>query len=67
MAAIAELEEALLKVAPNAFDRDQPWFKTWSTSGKQQDLAPNTWLGVSEAAQKAGAKFPELVAAQVRS
>ena len=40
MAAIAELEATLLKVAPDAFNRDQPWFKTWSQAGKQHDYAP---------------------------
>ena len=35
MAAIVELEAALLKVAPDAFNKDQPWFKTWSQAGKQ--------------------------------
>jgi GH24 family phage-related lysozyme (muramidase) len=43
MAAIIELEAALLKVAPDAFNREQPWFKTWSQAGKQPDpiyLAP---------------------------
>jgi hypothetical protein len=43
MAAIVELEAALLKVAPDAFNKDQPWFKTWSQAGKQPDpiyLAP---------------------------
>ena len=64
MAAIVELEAELLKRVPDLFNRDQPWFKTWSQAGKQPDLAPNTWLGVSESAKKAGAKFPELVAAQ---
>ena len=39
MAAIIELEAVLLKVAPDAFNRDQPWFKTWSQAGKQSDLA----------------------------
>jgi GH24 family phage-related lysozyme (muramidase) len=38
MAAIIELEAALLKVAPDAFNREQPWFKTWSQAGKQQDI-----------------------------
>ena len=38
MAAIAELEEALLKAAPDVFNRSQPWFKTWSQGGKQQDI-----------------------------
>jgi hypothetical protein len=36
MAAIAELEAALLKAAPDALNRDQPWFKTWSQAGKQE-------------------------------
>ena len=40
MAAIVELEAALLKVAPDALSRDQPWFKTWSQAGKQHDYAP---------------------------
>ena len=39
MAAIVELEAALLKVAPDAFNKEQPWFKTWSQAGKQADLA----------------------------
>ena len=39
-AAIVELEATLLKVAPDAFNRDQPWFKTWSQGGKQHDYAP---------------------------
>ena len=40
MAAIAELEATLLKVAPDALNREQPWFKTWSQAGKQHDYAP---------------------------
>jgi GH24 family phage-related lysozyme (muramidase) len=38
-AAIVELEQALLKVAPDLLNRNQPWFKTWSTAGKQQDIS----------------------------
>lgn len=34
-AAISELEELLLVRCPDLFTRDQPWFKTWSQSGKQ--------------------------------
>ena len=43
MAAISELQEAILKADPSLLDRDQPWFKTWSQSGKQpeQKFAPN--------------------------
>ena len=40
MAAIVELEATLLKIAPDALNRDQPWFKTWSQAGKQHDYAP---------------------------
>lgn len=34
MAAISELEAELLKVAPQVFNRDQPWYKTWQAGGK---------------------------------
>lgn len=43
MAAVVELETELLKRVPDLFNRDQPWFKTWSQAGKQPDpiyLAP---------------------------
>ena len=62
-AAIFELEEAILKANPDLLNRDQMWFKTWSQAGRQ-DRFDNNWEGVFGAAQKAGAKFPELVAAQ---
>lgn len=39
MAAISELEAELLKRAPDLFNRDQPWFQTWSQAGKQQEPA----------------------------
>ena len=63
LAAITELEQALLKADPTLLNRDRGWFKTWSAAGKQTNF-PNTWEGVLEAARVAGAKFPELVAAQ---
>jgi hypothetical protein len=63
LAAITELEQALLKADPTLLNRDRGWFKTWSVAGKQTNF-PNTWEGVLEAARVAGAKFPELVAAQ---
>jgi hypothetical protein len=37
MAAVVELEAELLKRVPDLFNRDQPWFKTWSQAGKQPD------------------------------
>jgi hypothetical protein len=52
MAAIVELEAMLLKVAPDAFNKEQPWFKTWSQAGKQLD-AP-LWF---EPARKIVAEF----------
>jgi hypothetical protein len=63
LAAITELENAINKANPHILGRDQGWFKTWSVAGKQTNF-PNTWEGVLEAARVAGAKFPELVAAQ---
>lgn len=58
MAAVSELEAELLKRVPDLFNRDQPWFKTWSQSGKQSEptrvkpsdpfnthLTPNFTLG----------------------
>ena len=40
MAAITELEAALLKIAPDILSREQPWFKTWSQAGKRDDYGP---------------------------
>lgn len=37
MAAIKELEEAILKKSPGVLNRDQGWFKTWSQAGKQDE------------------------------
>jgi GH24 family phage-related lysozyme (muramidase) len=37
-AALTELEEAINKANPHILGRDQNWFKTWSTAGKQTDL-----------------------------
>ena len=63
MAAITELEVAINEANPHILGRDQGWFKTWSVAGKQTQF-PNSWEGILEAARVAGAKFPELVAAQ---
>jgi GH24 family phage-related lysozyme (muramidase) len=38
-AAITELESLLLERCPDLFSRDQPWFKTWSQSGKHYDCS----------------------------
>ncbi len=43
-AAISELEAELLKVAPELFDRSQPWFQTWSQDGKLHSYEAATKL-----------------------
>jgi GH24 family phage-related lysozyme (muramidase) len=43
-AAITELEEAINKANPHILGRDQGWFKTWSTSGKQHDYSAGIGL-----------------------
>ena len=63
MAAIQELEAAINKANPHILGRNQSWFKTWSQSGKILEIT-NDWNGIAKAARMAGAKFPELVAAQ---
>ena len=40
MAAISELEAELLKVAPEVFNRDQPWCKTWQAGGRMHNYEP---------------------------
>jgi hypothetical protein len=63
MAAIQELEAAINKANPHILSRNQAWFKTWSQSGKMLNTT-NDWEGITKAARIAGAKYPELVAAQ---
>lgn len=63
MAALQELETAINKANPHILGRNQSWFKTWSQSGKIQEVT-NDWNGLIKAARIAGAKYPELVAAQ---
>jgi GH24 family phage-related lysozyme (muramidase) len=40
MAAIIELEAELLKVAPQLFNKDQSWYKTWQAGGKLHNYGP---------------------------
>ncbi|MEB3275378.1 MAG: glycoside hydrolase family protein [Cyanobacteriota bacterium] len=54
MAAISELQEAMIKADASLLNRDQPWFKTWSTAGKQPGIAEPTWF---EPARKIVAEF----------
>jgi len=64
-AALQELEAQILKASPDVFNRDQNWYNTWSsTVPDKADGSPNSWDGVIDAAKRAGAKYPECVAAQ---
>lgn len=63
-AAILELEQRLLKADPSAFNRDQAWYSTWSSAVEAPASFDNDWNGIMAAAAVAGAKFPEVVAAQ---
>jgi hypothetical protein len=67
-AAVQELEADLSKHGYEiAMRRDRGWFATWSQSGKQPDppqAFDNAWDGVLAAARYAGAKFPDVAAAQ---
>jgi len=64
--AIAELETLL---GPYGLSDDVEWVRTWRTTpatptpSKPQEFT-NTWEGIEAAARAAGAKFPEVVAAQ---
>jgi len=61
-AAILELEQRLLKADPTALNRDQDWYSTWKAAVPPKNEL--TWNGIKEMAKTAGAKFPEVVAAQ---
>lgn len=60
--AIAALESYL---GPQGLSDDQAWVKLWRTptQANPQEF-DNSWEGIEAAAQAAGAKFPEVVAAQ---
>ena len=40
MAAVAELEAELMAVAPEVFDRNRPWYRTWQQAGKLHNYEP---------------------------
>ena len=63
-AAINELEQEILKAAPDILNRDQEWYSTWSSAVEPKTPFKNAWDGVYESAKAAGAKYPECVAAQ---
>jgi len=63
-AAIHELEQAINAAAPDLLSRDQDWYSTWSSAVEAPASFDNDWNGIMAAAAVAGAKFPEVVAAQ---
>ncbi len=63
-AAIHELEQAINAAAPGLLARDQDWYSTWSSAVEAPASFDNDWNGIMAAAAVAGAKFPEVVAAQ---
>ena len=63
-AAIEELEAAINEAAPGLLARDQEWYGTWSSAVEPPATYSNDWNGVMSAAKTAGARFPEVVAAQ---
>ena len=40
MAAVAELEAELMAAAPEVFDRNRPWYRTWQQAGKLHNYEP---------------------------
>ena len=63
-AAIDELEQAINAAAPDLLNRGQDWYSTWSSAVEAPATYENKWDGIRNAAKAAGAKFPEVVAAQ---
>jgi len=59
--AVQELERYL---GPDGLSNDATWVSTWHNGPTQPDIHNNTWEGIKAAAATAGAKFPEVVAAQ---
>ena len=51
-AALQELESAILKKAPDVFNRDQPWYQTWSTPVAEK--APDWIITRRQIAQVSG-------------
>ena len=63
-AAIEELEAAIVAAAPDLLSRDSDWYSTWQSAVEAPASYANDWNGIMAAAKAAGAKFPEVVAAQ---
>jgi hypothetical protein len=51
-------------LGPDGLSNDATWVSTWRNGPTQPDTHNNSWEGIRAAAATAGAKFPEVVAAQ---
>tara|TARA_X000000950_G_scaffold125246_1_gene156696 strand:- start:1014 stop:2183 length:1170 start_codon:yes stop_codon:yes gene_type:complete len=67
VAGVLRLQADLEEIAPNLICDQAEWVKLYRTPLKQQQVTSkvdNSWGGIATAARNAGAKFPELLAAQ---
>ena len=64
-AAIGMLEDKINALDSSLLQRDAEWYNTWkSAPAVKPAVFDNTWDGIYNCAEEAGAKFPEVVAAQ---
>ena len=64
-AAIEELEAEINALDPGILMRGAEWYNTWNSApAVKPAVFDNTWDGIYNCAKEAGAKFPEVVAAQ---
>ena len=64
-AALHELEAEINALDPGILMRGAEWYNTWTVAPKlKPEVFDNTWDGIYNCAKVAGAKFPEVVAAQ---
>jgi len=64
-AAIQELEDEINALDASILQRDSEWYQTWMAAPQVKPAVfDNSWDGIYNCAEKAGAKFPECVAAQ---
>ena len=64
-AAIKMLENEINALDPGILERHSDWYQTWIATPEVKPVAfDNSWDGIYNCAKEAGAKFPEVVAAQ---
>lgn len=64
-AAIQELEAEINALDPGILMRGAEWYNTWNSApAVKPAVFDNSWDGIYNCAKEAGAKFPEVVAAQ---